>query len=62
VIGKLLDILEANDAPVSAMDRGKAGRCLVDIKGRYSLEAGSGPAFFKGSRTHIIGACHNGGG
>ena len=59
VVGKLLDVLESDDAAVVAGDRGKARRRLMDIEGADRFEASARPARFKRAGAHIVGACHD---
>ena len=59
MIGKLLDILEADDRAGIGFDAGKTRGCLMDIHQADRLERRPGPAGLKGSCAHVIGARHH---
>ena len=60
MVGKLLNIFEADHPAIVPFDCGKAGGSFVNVQKADGLEGCSRPTHVKGPGTHLIGARDNG--
>ena len=59
MVGKLLDVLEADDAAARAVNGGETRRRLMDVEGADGLESDARPSGLESAGAHIVGAAHH---